>query len=245
MIDVHCIWGIYWVFQYQTFNLLQCKTLQHCSLKTWSMEMSITSETISQHTMCENSEGSYMEAIKEQNKCEWKLKQLLKAQEIYFKYFSLQKMARTKATVQKMSYNGLATGYLTEGGTSQNLKGKTQRIGVKRLEWIKPKMGKMPSNKRQLWLGTQALQEIRKFQKSTELLIPKAPFLRPVWEILQKEHGDHQIQTGVVLALHEATESYMIHLLEDTNLCTIHAKHVTILPWDMRLAQRIQGENVK
>ena len=64
-------------------------------------------------------------------------------------------------------------------------------------------------------------------------------------EILQKEHGDHQIQAGVVLALHEATESYMICLLEDTNLCTIHAKHVTILPRDMRLAQRIWGENVK
>ena len=65
------------------------------------MEMSITSETISQHTMCENSEGSYTEANKEQIKCEQKLNQLLKAQEIYFKYFSLQKMVRTKATVRK------------------------------------------------------------------------------------------------------------------------------------------------
>ena len=55
-------------------------------------------------------------------------------------------------------------------------------------------------------------------------------------EIFQKEHGDHHIQAGAVLALHEATESYIICLLEDTNLCAIHAKHVTILPWDMRLA---------
>ena len=48
-----------------------------------------------------------------------------------------------------------------------------------------------------------------------------------------------------MLALHEAMESYMIHLLEDTNLCAIHAKSVTILPRDMRVAQRIWGENVK
>ena len=60
-----------------------------------------------------------------------------------------------------------------------------------------------------------------------------------------KRAQDHQIQAGVVLTLHEATKSYMICLLEDTNLCTMHAKCVTILPWDMRLAQRIWGENIK
>ena len=106
-------------------------------------------------------------------------------------------------------------------------------------------MGKIPSNKRQFQLGTQALSEIQKFQKSTELQIPKASFLRLVREILQKEHGDHCIQAGAVLALYEATESYLICLLEDTNLCAIHAKCVTILPRDMRLAQQIRGKNIK
>ena len=133
---------------------------------------------------------------------------------------------------------GLPLVTLLKGRTSWDLKGKTPRIGVKRLEQIKPKMEKMPSNKRWFWLGTQVLWEIKKFQK---LLIPKASFLRLVQEILQKEHGNHWTQAGVVLALHEATESYMICLLEDTNLCAIHAKDVTILPWDMRLAWRIQG----
>ena len=151
--------------------------------------MSITSETISQHTMCENSEGSYTEANKEQIKCEWKPNQLLKAREIYFKYFLLQKMARTKATVRKWAMMGLPLVTLLKGRTSQKLKGKTPRIGVKRIEWIKPKMGKMPINKRQFWPGTRDLQEIRKFQKSTELLIPKAPFLRLVQEILLKSMG--------------------------------------------------------
>ena len=62
---------------------------------------------------------------------------------------------------------------------------------------------------------------------------------------MQKEHGDHQIQAGAMLALYEATEAYIICLMEGTNLCTIHAKHVMILPQDMRLAHRIGGENVK
>ena len=47
---------------------------------------------------------------------------------------------------------------------------------------------------------------------------------------MQREHGDYQIQAGAMLALHEATEAYIIHLTEDTNLCAIHAKHAMILP---------------
>ena len=84
----------------------------------------------------------------------------------------------------------------------------------------------MPSvaNRRRFRPSTQALWEIRRFQKSTELLIPKMPFLRFVKEILQWDHGDHHIQAEAVLALHEATEAYIIWLLEDTNLCAIHAK---------------------
>ena len=70
----------------------------------------------------------------------------------------------------------------------------------------------------------KALRQIPCFQKSTKLLIPKLPFLQLVKEILQQEHGDPHIQAGAVLALHEATEAYIIWLLEYTNLCTIHAK---------------------
>ena len=70
----------------------------------------------------------------------------------------------------------------------------------------------------------QALWEIRKYQKTIDLLIPKMPFLRLVSEILQREHAFHLIQASAVLALHEAVESYLIRLMEDTNLCVIHAK---------------------
>ena len=62
------------------------------------------------------------------------------------------------------------------------------------------------------------------------------PFLELVREILQKEHAFHLIQAGAALALHKAVESYLIRLMEDTNLCAIHAKRVTILPRDMQLA---------
>ena len=155
-------------------------------------------------------------------------------------------MARTKATVWKWAMMGLLLVTSIKGRTSKSVKGKTPpQIRIKRLEKMKPKAGKTPGSRRWFWPGTQALQEIQKFQKSTVLLIPKTPFLWLVREILQKEHGDHIIQAGAVLALHEATEAYLIHLLKDTNLCTIHAKHVTILAHDMRLARRIWGDNIK
>ena len=101
------------------------------------------------------------------------------------------------------------------------------------------------TNRRRFRRSTQALREIRSFQKSTELLFPKMPFLRLVKEILQRDHGDYHIQVGAVLALHKATEVYIIHLLEDTNLCAIHTKCTMILPRDMGLARWIQGENIK
>ena len=47
---------------------------------------------------------------------------------------------------------------------------------------------------------------------------------------------------GAVLALQEASEAYLVGLFEDTNLCAIHAKRVTIMPKDIQLARRIRGE---
>jgi len=90
--------------------------------------------------------------------------------------------------------------------------------------------------------GTVALREIRKFQKSTELLIRKLPFQRLVREIAQEYKSDLRFQSQAVLALQEASEAYMVGLFEDTNLCAIHAKRVTIMPKDIQLARRIRGE---
>ena len=92
-------------------------------------------------------------------------------------------------------------------------------------------------------LGTVALREIWRYQKSMELLIRKLPFQRLVREIAQSlTKTDIRFQSGAIIALQEASEAYLVGLLEDTNLCTIHAKRVTIMPKDIQLARRIRGE---
>lgn len=90
-----------------------------------------------------------------------------------------------------------------------------------------------------------ALREIRRFQKTTDVLIRKAPFQRLVREIAYKlfpNRSDLRFQSIAVLALQEAAEAYVVGLMEDTNLAAMHAKRVTIMPRDMFLARRIRGE---
>ena len=95
--------------------------------------------------------------------------------------------------------------------------------------------------KRKYRAGTVALKEIRRYQKSTELLIRKLPFQRLARGIVQEYAPNYRIQTGALAALQEGAESYLVELFEDNNLCAIHAKRVTIMPKDMQLAQRIRG----
>jgi histone H3 len=90
--------------------------------------------------------------------------------------------------------------------------------------------------------GTIALREIRKYQKNTELLMRKAPFQRLVRKIACEIKLDLRMQSTALLALQEAAEAYLVGLFNDTNECALHAKRVTIMPKDMRLAQRIRGE---
>lgn len=90
--------------------------------------------------------------------------------------------------------------------------------------------------------GTVALREIRKYQKSTELLIRKLPFQRLVREIAQDVRYDLRFQSTALLALQEAAEAYLVGLFEDTNLLCLHAKRVTISPKDIQLARRIRGD---
>lgn len=93
--------------------------------------------------------------------------------------------------------------------------------------------------------GTVALRQIRHYQKSTELLIRKLPFQRLVREIAESYLVDLRFQSAAILCLQEACEAYLVGLFEDTNLCAIHAKRVTIMPKDMQLARRIRGEKLK
>lgn len=98
--------------------------------------------------------------------------------------------------------------------------------------------------------GTKALREIRKYQKSTDLLIRKLPFARLVREVAQ-EFMEHEFtgallkwQSSAIGALQEASEAFLIQLFEDANLCAIHGKRVTIMIKDVQLARRIRGTSL-
>ena len=94
----------------------------------------------------------------------------------------------------------------------------------------------------QFWPGVMALREIRHYQKSSVLLIRKLPCQRLVREIAQDFKSELRFQAAAILCLQEAAEAYLVGLFEDTNLCAIHAKWVTIMPKDIQLARRIRGE---
>jgi histone H3 len=134
-------------------------------------------------------------------------------------------MARTKQTARK------STGGKTPSKSLQmkkSLTDKTPPTSKKKAHRYRP--------------GTVALREIRRYQKSTELLLRKLPFQRLVREVAQSFRNDLRFQSSAILALQEASESYLVTLFEDTNLCAIHAKRVTIMPRDLHLARRIRGE---
>ena len=135
-------------------------------------------------------------------------------------------MVRTKQTARKQA---------------SSAKAPRKMVAIKAARKTVPAIGgiKKPHRYRP---GTVALREIRRYQKSTDLLIRKLPFQRVVREIAQDYKSDLRFQSSAIEALQEATESYIVSMFEDTNLCAIHAKRVTIMPKDLQLARRIRGE---
>ena len=146
-------------------------------------------------------------------------------------------MARTKQTARK-SYGGKAPRTMgKERLASKGVAGRrAQRKstgGVKKPHRYRP--------------GTVALREIRRYQKSCDLLIAKLPFHRLCKEIVQDvakvfKKSDWRMTLSSVMANQAAAEAYLVGLFEDTNLCAIHAKRVTIFSKDIQLARRIRGE---
>ena len=97
--------------------------------------------------------------------------------------------------------------------------------------------------KRRFRPGTKSLREIRAYQKTTNLLIPRLPFSRLVREIARNAcTQDLMFKSTALMALQEACEAYLVQLFEDCVLCCIHARRVTVMPKDMGLARRIRGE---
>ena len=133
-------------------------------------------------------------------------------------------MARTKQTARK-STGGKAP--RKQLATKAARKSAPATGGVKKPHRFRP--------------GTVALREIRRYQKSTELLLRKLPFQRLVREVASEFKNDLRFQATAIIALQEATEAYMVSLFEDTNLAAIHAKRVKIMGKDIALAKRLRG----
>uniref|UniRef100_A0A7S2UTN4 Core Histone H2A/H2B/H3 domain-containing protein n=1 Tax=Fibrocapsa japonica TaxID=94617 RepID=A0A7S2UTN4_9STRA len=115
------------------------------------------------------------------------------------------------------------------------LQGKTPRKQVS-------KSSESVKKTRRFRPGTVALREIRRYQKSTELLLRKEPFQRLVRELISDISYYNRVQASALLAMQEATEAYLVTLFEDASMCAIHAKRVTVFPRDLQLARRIRGE---
>ena len=138
-------------------------------------------------------------------------------------------MARTKQTARKSTGGKAPRKELPTRGVATRAASKSSTATVRKPHRYRP--------------GTVALREIRRYQKTTELLIRKAPFQRLFREILQDKTKEVERCTGSsLLATQEAAEAYLVGLGEDTNLCAIHGKRVTIMPKDIQLAHRIRGE---
>lgn len=121
------------------------------------------------------------------------------------------KMARTKQTARKTVHGTSSKKHVALKKAAKE--GKKHSVdAVKKPHRFRP--------------GTVALREIRRYQKSTDLLIRKLPFQRLVREIASGFKDDLRFQSSAIAALQEASEAYLVGLFEDTNLCAIHAKRV-------------------
>ena len=128
-------------------------------------------------------------------------------------------MVRTKRTARKDEVGKKRSAFVKKQPRSQTDQASAQQ----QLHWYRS--------------GMVVLREIRRYQKSTELLIRKLLFQHLVHEILQGYGVGYRVTPAMMMALQEAAEAYLVQLLEDSNLCAIHAKHITIQPKDMQWAR--------
>ena len=155
-------------------------------------------------------------------------------------------MPKTKNVAQKVE----STKKISSGSMkSKNLKTKSKMEGSKLKPMVKgnkktaPADGGIKEKKmRKFRPGTVTLREIKRYQKSTDLLLPRAPFQRLVRSICHEIDHDLRFQAQALIALQESSEAYITGLFEDANLCCIHAKRVTMMKQDMELARRIRGD---
>jgi histone H3 len=134
-------------------------------------------------------------------------------------------MARTKQTARK------------SGGPQPHVANKAQKAAGVRIGEV------VILKKKSIKPGVMALREIRKYQNSTEFLIKRMPFQRLVREYAVRFMKDVRFQGTAIDAIQEASEAFLVNLFDDTNQLAIHAKRVTIMPKDMKLADMLRKKN--
>ena len=126
--------------------------------------------------------------------------------------------------------------------TREENKKRAERLRERREKQMKIIREEKKDQKKRMQRGMQALKEIQKYQKGSELLIKRLPFQRVVKEIAQKQMEGLRFESAAIMALQEAGEAFLVGVMEQANLCTIHAKRVMIMPRDIQLARRIRGD---
>ena len=167
-------------------------------------------------------------------------KTLTKEKKIYWKKHGFDEELKSKLKWENWEYEAYNTYMSRQKKPQQPVAGKAPR--KKLLTKAARKMMAPQRQKLRYRPGTVALRQIRRYQKTTDLLIRKLPFSRLVREILQKFGMNYRMTPSTVNALQEAAEAYLVGLFEDSNLCAIHAKRITIMPKDIQLTRRIRGE---
>ena len=161
-------------------------------------------------------------------------------------------MARTKRTAQWGAGSGKSNATFAGKAAKQALALGKLADGVAQARQRAPRYYCVPS------LGTDAqgkpcrrkpgtvnLMEIRYYQKHIGLLIPLLPFSRLVREVVEEvSREDFWFQSTAIKAVQEGSKAYLIGLLEDSQLCTFHAKCMMLMPKDMQLARRLQRDMV-
>ncbi|XP_029647017.1 histone H3.3-like isoform X1 [Octopus sinensis] len=141
-------------------------------------------------------------------------------------------MVRRKSSPRNRTYSSSgSTTPFDESGSSQSTRRKS----------LQNRSRNTPKKVRKV---QRVLLEIRKYQKSCNLLIQKTPFMRLVREIGSYFMADIRWQSVALLALQEASEAYLVSLLSDSYLCTLHAKRVTLFPTDIRLALKLRNGDI-
>ncbi|EFX68302.1 hypothetical protein DAPPUDRAFT_330237 [Daphnia pulex] len=149
-------------------------------------------------------------------------------------------MVRLKQTARKSTSSAAQVAAIQQQAqlARKKLEGKGSKLTARKTV----KGGGAKKKKERYRPGALALKEIRRYQNSTNLLIPRVRFQRLVREIAYEFKLNLQFQSGAIGTLQEACEAYLVGLFEDTNLCALHASRVTIMPRrDIHLARRIRG----